>query len=47
LAPGNLGLLQQYRHKADRHRAEDRRLFYYPCFATRLGGVSGGKESQG
>src|ERR1700730_5597424 len=26
---------------------QDRRLFYHPCFATRLGGVSGGKESQG
>src|ERR1700730_4313335 len=25
----------------------DRRLFYHPCFATRLGGVSGGKETQG
>jgi hypothetical protein len=24
-----------------------RRLFYHPCFATRLGGVSGGKETQG
>jgi hypothetical protein len=23
------------------------RLFYHPCFATRLGGVSGGKETQG
>src|SRR5271165_1839479 len=22
-------------------------LFYHPCFATRLGGVSGGKETQG
>jgi hypothetical protein len=33
--------------KADRHRAEDRRLFYHPCFATRLGGVLGGKETQG
>jgi hypothetical protein len=22
-------------------------LFYHPCFATRLGGVSGGKEIQG
>jgi hypothetical protein len=21
--------------------------FYHPCFATRLGGVSGGKETQG
>jgi hypothetical protein len=39
--------LQQNRHKADRHRAEDRRFFYHPCFATRLGGVSGGKETQG
>src|SRR5438309_157994 len=24
-----------------------RRLFYHPCFATRLGGVSGGRETQG
>jgi hypothetical protein len=24
-----------------------RRLFYQPCFATRFGGVSGGKETQG
>jgi hypothetical protein len=24
-----------------------RRLFYQPCFATRLGGVSGGRETQG
>jgi hypothetical protein len=23
------------------------RLFYHPCFGIRLGGVSGGKESQG
>ncbi len=22
-------------------------ILFYPCFATRLGGVSGGKESQG
>jgi hypothetical protein len=22
-------------------------LFYHPCFATRVGGVSGGKETQG
>ena len=28
---------------ADCHR----RLFYHPCFATRLGGVSGGRETQG
>jgi len=34
-------------HKADRNLAEDRRLFYHPCFATRLGGVLGGKETQG
>jgi hypothetical protein len=27
--------------------AEDRRLFHHPCFATRLGGVSGGNETQG
>src|SRR5262245_53694368 len=27
--------------------AEDRRRLFHPCFATRLGGVSGGKESQG
>jgi len=26
---------------------EDRQLFYQPCFATRLGGVSGGMETQG
>jgi hypothetical protein len=24
-----------------------RRLFYHPCFAARLGGVSGGKETHG
>ena len=24
-----------------------RRLFYHPCFTARLGGVSGGKETQG
>jgi hypothetical protein len=30
-----------------RHWAEDRRLFYHPCLVTRLGGVSGGKETQG
>jgi hypothetical protein len=29
------------------HLAEDRRRLFHPCFATRLGGVSGGKESQG
>ena len=27
--------------------AEGRRLFNHACFATRLGGVSGGKETQG
>jgi FtsP/CotA-like multicopper oxidase with cupredoxin domain len=26
---------------------EDRRRLFHPCFAARLGGVSGGKESQG
>jgi hypothetical protein len=26
--------------------AKDRRLFNHPCFATRLGGVLGGKENQ-
>jgi hypothetical protein len=25
---------------------EDRRLIYHPCFATRLAGVSGGKDTQ-
>ena len=29
----------------ERHLAE--RLFYHPCLAARLGGVSGGKETQG
>src|SRR5262249_2026810 len=33
--------------EANRHLAEDRRLLFHPCFATRLGGVSGGKETQG
>ncbi len=26
--------------------AKDHRLFNHPCFATRLGGVLGGKENQ-
>jgi len=33
--------------QADRHLAEDRWSSYHPCFPTRLGGVSGGKDSQG
>src|SRR5262249_18104382 len=33
--------------EANRHLAEDRQLLFQPCFATRLGGVSGGKETQG
>jgi len=33
--------------EANRHLAEDRRRLFHPCFATRLGGVSGGKETQG
>jgi hypothetical protein len=33
--------------EANRHLAKDRRLLFHPCFATRLGGVSGGKETQG
>src|SRR5262252_8399731 len=32
--------------EANRHLAKDRRLLFHPCFATRLGGVSGGKETQ-
>jgi hypothetical protein len=32
--------------EANRHLEEDRRRLFHPCFATRLGGVSGGKESQ-
>jgi len=28
-------------------RFDPERSFYHPCFATRLGGVSGGKETQG
>src|SRR5215471_19290252 len=31
----------------NRHLAEDRRLLFHVCFATRLGGMSGGKEIQG
>ena len=27
--------------------SEDSRLFGHPCFATRLGGVSAGRETQG
>src|SRR5258707_15050636 len=27
--------------------AQDRRWLFHPCFATRLGGVSGGRETQG
>jgi len=27
--------------------AEDRRWLFHPCFATRLGGVSGDRETQG
>jgi hypothetical protein len=27
--------------------AENHRLFFHPCFAMRLDGVSGGKETQG
>jgi hypothetical protein len=33
--------------KADRCLAEDLCFVYHPCFARRLGGVSGGKETQG
>src|SRR5262245_7786972 len=33
--------------EADRHLAEDRWPLFHPCLATRLGGVSGGKETQG
>src|SRR5262245_56898887 len=33
--------------EANLHLAEDPRLLFHPCFATRLGGVSGGKETHG
>src|SRR5262249_27369047 len=33
--------------EANRHLAEDRRRLFHPCFATRLGGMSGGHETQG
>src|SRR5215469_12642014 len=35
------------RDKADGCLEEDRCFFYHPCFAMRLGGVSGGKDTQG
>ncbi len=33
--------------QADRRQSVDRRAFDHPCFAMRLGGVSGGNETQG
>ncbi len=45
-ATDNASSRKQLTGRADGIFGNDR-LFYHPCFATRLGGVSGGKETQG